>query len=126
MTDSVPNGTKSVASCGISGCDRPHKARGLCATHYARWRRTGDPEKVRRAGRPPEPFAQTMRSLGYDSSERTLRRQTRAMQLLGEFGDTRAAITEAMRPCGGLNVSKLERLADAAVMTYVCTTMADE
>jgi len=25
--------------CRIEGCDRPHKARGLCGRHYARWRR---------------------------------------------------------------------------------------
>lgn len=26
-------------TCTEPGCDRPHKARGLCATHYKRWRR---------------------------------------------------------------------------------------
>lgn len=31
------------ALCCISGCDRPHVARGWCSTHYARWRKHGAP-----------------------------------------------------------------------------------
>ena len=27
--------------CGVSGCGRPVRARGLCSTHYARWNSTG-------------------------------------------------------------------------------------
>lgn len=30
-------------TCSITGCEHPHEARGWCATHYARWRRSGDP-----------------------------------------------------------------------------------
>lgn len=30
-------------TCTIAGCDRPHRARGWCGTHYKRWTTTGDP-----------------------------------------------------------------------------------
>ena len=29
--------------CSVDGCDKPHDARGLCASHYGRFRRHGDP-----------------------------------------------------------------------------------
>lgn len=28
-------------TCSVDECQRPHSARGLCATHYTRWHRTG-------------------------------------------------------------------------------------
>jgi integrase len=27
--------------CAVSGCDRPHRRRGLCISHWQRWRRSG-------------------------------------------------------------------------------------
>ncbi len=27
---------RQAAGCTVTGCDRPHRARGLCTTHYAR------------------------------------------------------------------------------------------
>lgn len=35
--------------CTIEGCDRPLRARGWCITHWARWRRHGDPLKLVRS-----------------------------------------------------------------------------
>lgn len=29
--------------CEIPGCERPHRRRGWCSTHYSRWRETGHP-----------------------------------------------------------------------------------
>lgn len=29
--------------CAVPGCERVHKARGFCRTHYRRWQRHGDP-----------------------------------------------------------------------------------
>lgn len=34
-------------ACLIEGCDKPHKAKGYCCTHYTYWKRTG---KVWREG----------------------------------------------------------------------------
>jgi hypothetical protein len=44
--ESLPADEKA---CSIVGCGRPRKARGLCSSHYSRWRRQqrdepGDPE----------------------------------------------------------------------------------
>lgn len=33
-----------MRTCEIAACDRPHKAKGLCALHYGRNRRLGDPK----------------------------------------------------------------------------------
>lgn len=32
--------------CSIDGCQRPKRARGWCTTHWARWKRLGDPNDV--------------------------------------------------------------------------------
>jgi hypothetical protein len=32
--------------CSIDGCNKPHDARGWCDTHYARWKRFGNPLTV--------------------------------------------------------------------------------
>ena len=37
--------------CSIEGCDKPHTARGWCKIHYYRWRRTGDPLKLKKLHR---------------------------------------------------------------------------
>lgn len=37
-------------TCTIDGCTRPVKCRGLCPTHYQRFRVHGDPTVVLRAG----------------------------------------------------------------------------
>lgn len=77
--------------CNVNGCDRPIKARGLCAMHYPRWRRTGDPEEVRRAGRPRDEMLDDLRERFAGTwSPRTTTRYKRVMQLCslccsGEF-----------------------------------------
>jgi hypothetical protein len=32
-----------LTACTIEGCPNPTNSRGLCGTHYARWRRHGNP-----------------------------------------------------------------------------------
>ena len=34
--------------CSFEGCTEPNLAKGLCTTHYRRWRATGDPEGGRK------------------------------------------------------------------------------
>jgi len=33
---------KNITGCGYKNCDKPHKAKGYCDTHYARIKRVGD------------------------------------------------------------------------------------
>ena len=35
------------ATCSIDGCNKPAKSRGWCSKHYTRWKRHGDPLKVK-------------------------------------------------------------------------------
>lgn len=43
--------------CSIDGCGKPIKARGWCETHYARWKRHGDPLTTQRFMTPEESFS---------------------------------------------------------------------
>lgn len=36
--------------CAIEECERPFKARGWCDMHWKRWKRTGDPTKIKQKG----------------------------------------------------------------------------
>ena len=46
--------------CTIEGCDRKPVAKGLCAMHYMRARRTGDPNQTRKSGRKRDPAPMLM------------------------------------------------------------------
>lgn len=43
--------------CSIEGCEERTVGRGWCKTHYYRWRRTGDPEKLLRPRAISDPAA---------------------------------------------------------------------
>jgi hypothetical protein len=42
------------SSCSVDGCHRPHRARGLCTTHYARVYRYGWPDPLTPPPPPPD------------------------------------------------------------------------
>lgn len=44
-----------MAVCKIDDCPKPAKGRGMCGTHYERWRRHGDTATRLKSGRPPKP-----------------------------------------------------------------------
>ncbi|OBI53596.1 hypothetical protein [Mycobacterium sp. E787] len=111
----------SVTPCSVDSCQRQVKAKGLCEKHYRRMRRTGDPNQVRKPGPAPDPYRAQVRGLQYSDfgCERTMQTYVAAMAMLGAFADHdafAAALAAATRPNGSLNVSKLRRLADAALM----------
>lgn len=69
-----------MRTCGIEGCTRPHKSRGMCATHHSRWYRTGSPE----GGRPRLPRAATpIERFGY-----RVRVTPHCWEWLGALGDS--------------------------------------
>ena len=92
--------------CTIEGCARKPVAKGLCAKHYMRDRRTGDANRVRKAGRKKS----KVRSLMPEGwSPRTCTRFVHAMDMLWaacDQGEVKRAIEAATRPNGSLNVSK--------------------
>jgi hypothetical protein len=123
-TEIAPFGTKSV-TCSVDACGRTHKALGLCAMHYARQRRTGDPTVVRRAGRPRDGTILVQQQLAplKRLSRRSFARYRRAMSIYAQLRDVpgvRAAAEDALRsalyPNGSINISKFVRTAEAVQM----------
>ena len=100
------NQTKTI--CTIEGCGARATAKGLCAKHYMRLRRTDDPNRVRKSG--PKPSEN--RSL---LTPRARARFAQAMRILEDAGggaeEKLQAIRAARRPNGSLNVSKLLGIA---------------
>jgi hypothetical protein len=109
--------------CSIEGCDANPVAHGLCAKHYMRRRRTGDPGKVGKAGRPRDPdLAESAETYGSRRSAFRVKQGVRWLKYAG--ADSYAILKvfgEATRPSTkvvdvknpGLNISKFRHLAAA-------------
>jgi len=98
--------------CQITGCQGKVVARGLCAKHYARARRTGDPHRAGKPGRPREQnmYMDMARDLsGGTWSPRTVARYATAMENLDQCSaEARVKAFESChRPNGTINVSQL-------------------
>jgi hypothetical protein len=105
--------------CSIEGCDGKTALKGLCAKHYMRVRRTGDPSKTWLPG-PPRKAGLTafLRSQFSDLSPNTQNRHIRAYKVLAAFGGQEAleaAILKASRANGPVNVAAMLRQADLAL-----------
>jgi hypothetical protein len=89
--------------CDVKDCPNNSVAKGLCAKHYMRQRRSGDPNKVRKRG------PASKRPMGV--SARTWSRFTHAGLLFEAMGysyeDFKRAMDWAKRRDGSFNVSKL-------------------
>jgi hypothetical protein len=73
--------------CEIKGCQGKARARGLCAKHYMRLLRQGDPEKLGRPGRPPkhDPYTEMANLVGAGEwSRRTMARYAEASRILSD------------------------------------------
>jgi hypothetical protein len=119
-TDLLPFGAKPVnpnsaaPMCSVVNCRGEPVARGLCAKHYMRWRRAGDPTETRRPGRPRDVLHEEARDIGPSMSARTRSRWAAARRLLGYSAAAEAAFKAAYRPDGGINVSAVLEIAHAA------------
>jgi hypothetical protein len=101
--------------CVIEGCDTKPVAKGLCAKHNMRQRRTGDPNRVRKPGRKRNPVLELLTE---NRSRRSNMRFVLAARWLREAGADddalRQAIKTASRPNGTLNISRLLGIAARA------------
>jgi hypothetical protein len=112
-----PISRKTVPSCTIEGCKRPHKARGLCVTHYRRLQRNGNPDGVRKGGRPEDVYLQIVRMILPDWSPRTQARYVRAWKMADAAGrDIKELIQKVTRRNGSINVRELEEWAETALV----------
>lgn len=97
--------------CNVKGCRSKAVAKGLCAKHYMRLRRTGDPQEVRRAGRKPSTDLMSlfMRKNVPEWSDRTHARYQQAMVLMSDWNQKsrEEVLKTAIRPNGSVNVSRL-------------------
>jgi hypothetical protein len=102
--------------CNIEGCQGPVVARGLCAKHYKRQQRTGDPNKTRRPGPQTSEQRKLIDHTFKDWSPRTRGRYVQALSLLAPCGQEvmREAITAATRSNGSINVCRLVEIAAMA------------
>jgi hypothetical protein len=107
--------------CSIAGCDAKPVAKGLCARHYMRACRTGDPAKTRKPG--PKPAPNLAAQLFDDWSPRSQARWTKALKLRQKlkeiFGEDcfERANQAATRQNGTLNISAfLEQIEGRAAL----------
>ena len=112
--------------CVIEGCEGKAVAKGLCAKHYMRQRRTGYPSGIGKAGRKRSWQRLLIEEEGLDTawSSRTCTRYVQAVGMLCEAGcdteDLDRAIDRAQRPNGTLNVSRLLEIAFKHYATSLC------
>ena len=107
-----------MTQCTIEGCQSQANARGLCAKHYMRTRRHGDPNTVKLPGAPLKLRKAKLRQLmaSQHMSVRTFDRFHRAMEILRRLGPDaqQTCWAAATRSNGRLNVTRLHDLALAA------------
>jgi hypothetical protein len=105
-------------TCTVEGCEAHATVKGLCAKHYMRIRRHGDPNVVKPAGAPRnEAKAYLLKEVGLSAPTRTFERYHSAMKKLVPYHIFDEAIahkvaTEATRRDGTLNVNRFAGFAD--------------
>jgi hypothetical protein len=122
------NQTKTI--CTIEGCGARATAKGLCAKHYMRTRRHGDPNQTKPRGAPRNAWKASVREMmSHEMSERSFNRYFGALKKMTRTGFTKEAaqetIAEATRPNGSLNYSKLVAITDFVVKAAAAKRKAE-
>lgn len=81
--------TPAPGRCTVADCNQPNKARGLCGTHYSRWRTHGDPLIVGRRGHARTEDAEAAR-------RRKIADTSRGRKLGPRSDETRAKLSAAL------------------------------
>jgi hypothetical protein len=109
------------AICSIEGCKAGANAKGLCAKHYMRARRHGDPSQVKPRGAPKNAWKAKLRGMidPATMSTRTFDRYCATIGKLARVGATPEALQEIMakatRPNGSFNVSKFAAFTESVL-----------
>jgi hypothetical protein len=107
--------------CAIVGCKTGANAKGLCAKHYMRARRHGDPNVVKPRGAPKNAWKAKLRGMidPATMSTRTFDRYCATIGKLARIGTTDEALqeilNEATRPNGSFNVSKFAAFTESVL-----------
>ena len=110
----------TTTACQAPECSRPVRARGLCATHYQRWRRTGDAFAVGRPGRKPDGRRAAAKSR-YTEAQWSARTFARYWTACGEIENAAGpdvleeVLASLDRPGRPPNVAAVERAVAAVV-----------
>jgi hypothetical protein len=114
-----------VVECRIENCGRTARAKGLCAAHYSRHYRGGDPS-VKRKGAPQRNVARAAAvALFPDWSLRTQARYWKAMRQLQRVDSLQStnhfetALKASTRSNGSINLSELERRAESLAALFI-------
>jgi len=104
--------------CKIKGCKNKVVAKRLCAKHYMRKRRTGDPHETRKPGRKQDEQQKRIQDMFREWSPRTQARFCAAMRLLNgiDQAEAKKVIERATRRNGSMSVL---RLYETAVVLYI-------
>ncbi|RZD16017.1 MAG: hypothetical protein EVJ46_07425 [Candidatus Acididesulfobacter guangdongensis] len=102
--------------CKIENCDKEILASGYCSMHYARNRRTGDPNIIQKRGRKKNKFREfTLQSFS-DKSKRTVDKLLRFYRIASEIGisesEKEKLTKQAVRSNGTFSFEKLNQIAD--------------
>jgi hypothetical protein len=124
MADNVLTARRMTKPRTFAGCQAKAVAKGLCAKHYMRLRRHGDPAKVNARGRRDGDAA--ARKMMSELSDRSYARFQRGLGLLRLFElDAAPVIAKCTRPNGAVNCAMFERLAGSMAAMSLAERYAD-